>query len=85
MAHRTYVQVTVRFDEEGNARPLAILFQGANYPIDRILNRCRAAATKAGGQGMRYTVRICNQETFLFQDENQRWFVEEKDNIVQTF
>ena len=37
-----------------------------------------AAATKAGGEGMRYTCRIRGQETYLFECEG-RWFVEAKD------
>lgn len=81
MAHRTYVQATVCFDEDGNAQPREVIFHGEKFEIDRVLSRCRAAATKAGGQGMRYTVRIRGQETFLFQDEKQRWFVEEKDDV----
>ena len=79
MAHRTYVRVIVEYDEEGGVRPLMIRWEdGRRFPIDRLLDVRRAAATKAGGQGMRYTCRILGHETYLFED-NGRWFVEEKD------
>lgn len=78
MTQKTYVQLTARFDEDGRITPLFLIFHGKRYEIDRIISRCNAAALKSGGQGMRYTVRINGQETYLFQDEKQRWFVEEK-------
>lgn len=77
MYRRTYVKVTVTYDEEGLATPLAIRFDGRELAVDRMLERRQAAATKAGGQGMRYTIRIGTHQTFLFQDEHGRWFVEE--------
>ncbi len=40
-----------------------------------LLDVRRAASTKAGGQGIRYTVRVLGRETYLFEEEN-RWFVE---------
>ena len=51
--------------------------QSMNYEIDRVLHVCRAASLKAGGAGIRYTVRIQNRETYLFLEEN-RWFVERR-------
>ena len=52
-------------------------------PIGRIFTRCviqkcRAASTKVGGTGIRYTVQICGKPTFLFDEENGKWFVEAK-------
>ena len=46
--------------------------------MDRLLDVRRAAALKAGGHGLRYTVRILGRETYLFEDEG-RWFVEAKE------
>ena len=37
-----------------------------------------AASTKVGGTGIRYTVQICGKPTFLFDEENGKWFVEAK-------
>ena len=78
------MRVIVEVSPEGGVRPREIEWEdGRKYAGDRLLDIRRAAATKAGGQGMRYTVRICGQETYLFQDERQRWFVEEKDDVRQ--
>lgn len=79
MAHRTYVRVLVEFDEEGGVHPRRIFWaDGRRFAVERVLDVRRAAATRAGGLGMRYTCRILGRETYLFEDEG-RWFVEEKD------
>ena len=83
MFYRTYVKVSAVFGEDGTISPQSITLHGITYPIDRVLCRRNAAALKCGGQGMRYTVRIHGRETFLFQDEHQRWFVEEKADVQQ--
>ena len=54
MARRTYVRVLVEFDEEGGVHPKRITWEdGRRFPVERVLDVRRAAATKAGGQGMR--------------------------------
>ena len=59
--------------------PEKIKFEdGEVYEIDRVRHCCRAASTKVGGTGLRYTVMICGTETFLFDEENGKWFVEGK-------
>ena len=69
MTHRT----------DGTARPNLIRFEnGERYEVDRVIQRCRAASTKVGGTGIRYTVQICGHPTFLFDEENGTWFVEAK-------
>ena len=78
MPRRVYVRVVVEYDEAGCVRPLSIRWEdGRKFEVDRLLDVRRAAATKAGGQGMRYTCRIMGQETYLFEDDG-RWFVEAK-------
>ena len=78
MARRAYVKVVVECSPEGLIRPLAVDWEdGRCFEVDRLLDVRRAASTKAGGQGMRYTVRILGRETYLFEDEG-RWFVEAK-------
>jgi len=77
MYKRTYVKVIVAHDVDGRACPLRVEWEdGRKFQVDRLLDVRRAAATKAGGQGMRYTVRILGRETYIFEDEG-RWFVEE--------
>lgn len=75
---RTPVSVCLENDTEGNKRPLYIKWKdGRRYEIDRVLDIRRAASTRVGGGGIRYTVRICGKETFLFNDDDI-WFVEER-------
>ena len=78
MGRRAYVQVVVEVSPEGQVRPLAVEWEdGRRFEVDRLLDVRRAASTKVGGTGMRYTVRILGRETYLFEDEG-RWFVEAK-------
>lgn len=77
MRRRVYVEVTARFDTEGNIRPLSLKFDDILYEIDRVLDVRRAASLKAGGMGMRYTIRVGQNETYLYF-EDPRWFVEAK-------
>lgn len=79
MARRAYVRVVVEYSPEGKIRPLSVEWEdGRRFEVDRLLDVRRAASTRAGGQGMRYTVRILGHETYLFEDEG-RWFVEAKE------
>ena len=75
---KVYVSVNLDVDESGRVRPRLIRWEdGQIYEIDRLKQRCPAASTKAGGCGMRYTIVIHGQETYLF-NEDDRWFVEAK-------
>jgi hypothetical protein len=75
---KVYVGVQLTVSPEGDVRPSTITFEdGTIYEIDRLKYRCRAHATKVGGTGIRYTVVIRGQETFLFEDDG-KWFVEAK-------
>ena len=76
---KAYVSVNLDVDAEGTVYPRFIRWQnGAVYPIDRVLYKCRAASQKVGGGGIRYTVLICGKESFLFC-EGDKWFVEAKE------
>ncbi len=79
MARKVFVEVTARFDAEGKITPLSLLWEdGTVYEIDRVLDIRRAASLKAGGIGIRYTVRINGKQSYLFYEE-PRWFVEAKE------
>lgn len=78
MAIKTFVQVGHETDELGSVVPLWLCFRGQKYPIDRVLEVRPAAALNAGGHGLRYTVRIRQRKAYLFLDDFNRWFVEEK-------
>ena len=76
---KVYVGVTVRFDEEGTMHPETIRWEdGSLYEIDRVLDVRRAASLKAGGIGLRYTIRIKGKVTYLYF-EDPKWFVEGKE------
>lgn len=78
MVRKVYVEVTAKFDTEGNITPLSVTWEdGTVYEIDRILDKRRAASIKAGGIGMRYTCRISGRQSYLYYEE-PRWFVEGK-------
>ena len=72
---KRYVPVVVRFDTEGQIRPLEIEFDESHKdPVDRVLDVCRAACQTVGGVGIRYTVRVQGHERYLWLEEN-KWFV----------
>ena len=74
---KVYVDVTAEFSKEGVLIPLSIRWEdGIVYEITRVKDKRRAASTKAGGVGMRYTCIICGQEKYLFYEDNNLWFVE---------
>ena len=78
MARKVFVEVTARFDTEGNVTPISLLWEdGTVYEIDRVLDVRRAASLKAGGMGFRYTVRINGRQSYLFY-EAPKFFVEAK-------
>lgn len=75
---KKYVAVVVHFDTGGKLRPLEIEFDEEHkYPVDKVLDVCRAACQSVGGVGDRYTVRIQGKETYLWL-ERGRWFVAAK-------
>ena len=74
-----YVDVVLRNDKSGFIRPLEVTWEdGQKFEVDRVRHICRAASTKVGGCGIRYTVSICGKDTFLFH-EDDKWFVEAKE------
>jgi len=74
--NKVFVAVTAEYDASGCVHPLALTWtDGRKYEIDRILDVRQAASLKCGGQGLRYTCRICGKEVYLFFDEG-KWFVD---------
>ena len=75
---KRYVSVEAIFDEDGRMLPTAVRWDdGRRFSIDEVRDVRRAASLKTGGDGMRYTVRIGTNITYLFYEE-PRWFVEER-------
>ena len=75
---KKYVEVVVKVKEDGEKVPLSIEFENEKYQIEKVIEVKRQASLKAGGFGVRYTVRINGKETYLFF-EWDRWFVEAKE------
>lgn len=79
MSRKVYVEVAAVFSPEGQIIPRQIRWEdGTIFAVDRVTDIRRAAALKAGGCGLRYTVHIGGRTTYLFLDED-RWFVEASD------
>ena len=73
---KVYVDVVVRHEKDGRTIPLAIIFEdGKRYEVDKLCDTRRASASKVGGTGIRYTIRIQGKQTYLFEDDD-KWFVE---------
>lgn len=77
---KMFVDVIAFHDIYGVTKPIRLrLEDGTTVPIDRVKYRQRAAATKVGGSGIRYTVVIRGTDRYLFEDDG-RWFVEAKED-----
>lgn len=76
---KVYVKVNADHDIDGSCRPRSIILEdGRKFNIYRLKQVRRAASTKVGGTGLRYTVSILGKDTYLFDEENGKWFVELK-------
>lgn len=57
---KVFVEINAQHCLDGKIKPLAIKWpDGRNFEIDKIIDARTAASLKGGGQGMRYTCRIC--------------------------
>ena len=75
---KQYIEVDVKFLEDGTKIPLSIKWtDGTTFVIDRVLDVKNRASLKVGGFGERYLVQILGKETYLFY-EFDKWFVEKK-------
>ncbi len=78
--HKVLVKVRADHNTDGSIRPIAFLTpDGEKVVIEKVLGMRQAASLKAGGQGLRYEVRIaCGDESrdmYLFDDDGV-WFIE---------
>ena len=79
---KVYVDVNVDHLADGSILPRFFTWEdGKSYQVDKIIDIRPAASLKAGGAGLRYTVRVKNKETYMFLEEDHgvdRWFMERK-------
>lgn len=82
---KVYVSVKADFNEDGTLLPREIIWEdGQRFAIDRVIDIRQAAAPRAGGQGDRYTIKVCGQQRYLYFERSTnltgnnigRWFVE---------
>jgi len=74
---KTYLKVRVDHLPSGRIVPLMFRTEdGERMVIDQIVDVRRAAAFKAGGNGVRYTCRVGERLIFLFRD-SVGWFWED--------
>lgn len=77
--NKVYVTVTAEFSTEGVLLPKSFIWEdGREYRIDRVKDKRRAASTKAGGVGERYTCMVEGKEVFLYYEDNNMWFMEKR-------
>ena len=75
--NKVYVTVIAEFSTEGVLLPKSFIWEdGRQYQIDRVIDKRRAASTKAGGVGDRYTCLVEGKEVFLYYEDNNMWFME---------
>lgn len=75
---KQYVEVTVKYLEDGTKIPLSIKWiTDEVFEIDKVIEVKNRASLKVGGFGERYKIRIQGVETYLFF-EFDKWFVEKK-------
>jgi hypothetical protein len=77
---KQYVEVLATHHIDGTVRPRTIILaDGPMYEIDEVKSVNRAKTQRTGEVALRYTIKIKNQETYLY-DDSGRWFVEMKES-----
>lgn len=72
---KKFIKIIAEHHTDGTIRPVSIDWNGRNLTIDKISDVRQAASLKVGGQGIRYTCKICGKDVYLFCDDGF-WFVE---------
>ena len=80
--NKVYVEVNVDHLPDGTILPRSLVWEdGRRYEVGKVLDVRPAASLKAGGAGLRYTVRVREKEVFMFLEDDHgvdRWFMERK-------
>jgi hypothetical protein len=80
--YKAYVRVQALFYPDGRPPEPQIIWweDGRQYEIDNVGQVCRAASTKAGGIGIRYSCRVRGKSVYLYYDDaGQKWFMERRE------
>ncbi len=72
---KEYIEVTAKFDTDGNITPLVIKTEEGKFYVDRVYDIRPAASLKSGGAGIRYKCSVKGIMSYLFLEET-KWFIE---------
>ena len=73
---KVYVDVMAEFTKDGRLISKSFVWKDGNtYIIQKVTDIRRAASLKAGGVGIRYTCIVDGQESHLYYEDNNLWFV----------
>ena len=76
---KIYVNVMAEFTKDGRLLPKSFMWKdGHTYEIQKVTDIRRAASLKAGGVGIHYTCIVDGQESHLYYEDNNLWFMEER-------
>lgn len=71
---KVYVEVCAVFSVTGKVTPLWLKWEnGKIFNIDRVLDVRKAASLKAGGTGIRYSIKIGKNSRYLFCEGQNAW------------
>ena len=83
LSNKVYGDVLAEFSKDGLLIPKEITWEdGRKYEITRVKDKRRAASTRAGGVGERYTCVVDGKEIFLFYEDNNMWLWKEPEPDV---
>ena len=80
--YKRYVEVVCETRPDGTEVPRRIIWDDARaFDVDEVLDVRWAASRKVSGTGLRHTVRVRGEATYLFR-EGDRWFCEAKELVL---
>ncbi|MBQ4381603.1 MAG: hypothetical protein II794_02560 [Oscillospiraceae bacterium] len=74
---KVYVEVLATHRIDGDCIPESIMFaDGTGYRVDRVraVERMRLSVP-----ALRFTVIVCGRQTYLYREDNGKWYVHVKD------
>lgn len=73
---RVDIAVVELCDEDGRITPLAVVKDGAEFSVDKVLGVTRHAPNVACVSPMRYDCMICGRRKTIYRDgpPHERWF-----------
>ena len=79
MEYIKYLDIIELLRADGSRKPIAVLYDGEKYEIDKIASVRREASLYGGGYGTCYECIICGVRRKLYFN-GDRWFIENKVN-----